>query len=118
MSSTYTIEVFLKGLVNIEGSDEAVRSILFQRGIEYGTAAVEVSERLRDLSLADMYMWAADLSPVNTGTKGESDGGWQHYETTKNVYDRAAFRAKAMALYAKWNEDVTTTSGLTMKSLY
>lgn len=114
----YTIERYLNGLVNIEGAEEAIRAILFNREVSYGTPASEVTERLRDLSLADLYLWAADSSPINTGTKGEADGGWQHYETTKNVANRDAMRAKAAALYAKWGESTPEVPGLKLHSLY
>jgi hypothetical protein len=116
----YTIEQWLKGKVDFNIPESAIKAILFDNKITGGTPMCCTSERDRDLCLADLLMW---LSSSSTITSGEviSDGGWQHQHSNKNVFDRAGLVAKAKALYQKWNSekaDLASGVKITFKSIY
>lgn len=82
------------------------------------TLVSDITEKQRDLMLADMYMDFANSSS-KSGTQGEADGGWSHYVAIKNVVSRNELRKMAKDLYDKWGEPfVDTTAKITMKSLY
>jgi hypothetical protein len=118
--AAYTIEQWLKGKVDFNVPESAIKAILFDNKVTEGTPASNTTEAERDLCLADLLMW---LSSSSTVTSGEvvSDGGWQHQQSNKNVFDRVGLVAKARALYKKWNSDkAESASGvkINLKSLY
>ena len=100
-------------------SDDFLYSVLVGRGIDSDeTLLSDVSEKQKDLCLADIY-WAAAISSVKTGTQGESDGGWTHYVAIKNVVNRDALLGMAKQLYDKWGETyLDPTKKITMRPLY
>lgn len=112
-----TIEQYLKGKVDYDIPEVALMAILADRGIADGATLVSLTEKQRDLALADLYMWLAGSSVSSTG-EYESDGGWQHQRSTKNVFDRGYFKALANALYAKWGLAPATVGSIVMKDLY
>lgn len=103
----------------IDLTDDFILATLVGRGIEDDeTLLADVSEKTKDLCLADIY-WGAAISSVKSGTQGESDGGWTHYVAIKNVVNRSALLQMAKELYDKWKEpysDPTTT--ITLKDLF
>lgn len=113
------IEQYLKGKVDFNLALETIQAILFDRGIEEGSPLSIVTEKQKDLALADVYMFLA-TSSVSSSSSYESDGGWQKQTSSKNVTNRAALADLAKALYAKWGEApaATTTGKVTMKPLY
>ena len=118
--ATYTIETWLRGMVDYDIPDATIIAILFNNGVSQGTPMVDVEERERDLCLADLLMW---LSSSSTSNQGESisDNGWSHHKSAKQVTDRAGLRHRAQELYMKWNsEKAKLASGLkiTFKSIY
>lgn len=119
MSVNLTIEQWLSGMVDFNLSESTLQAILLNNNVASGTAAVMVSEMQRDLCLADLYMWLA-TSSTSSGGEYVSDGGWQHQKSAKNVVDRAGLRARAQALYKKWDSDKADLARTTivMKDLY
>lgn len=116
----YTIELWLRGMVDYDIPDSTLKSILFNNNIDFGADAKGLTEKERDLCLADLYMW---LSASSTSTSGESvsDGGWQHTKSNKVVTDKAILRQKASALYAKWDSPKVAEAipnRITVKALY
>lgn len=104
----------------IDLSDDFIFSTLLHRGItDDETTFDEVTERQRDLCLADVYFGAA-ISSTKTGTQGESDGGWTHYISNKNVVSRDALMRLAKDLYDKWDEPFEDPAviKIRLKSLY
>ena len=82
------------------------------------TLLSDISDRQRDLLLADLFMCAA-LSSSKSGTQGEADGGWSHYVAIKNVVSRDALMQMAKDLYDKWDEPFTDPRArITLRSLY
>lgn len=116
--ATYSIEEWLRGKVDYEFPDEAIKAILYDRGVEAGSEMSDVSVRDRELCYADLLMYAAGSS---TSTTGEymSDGGWQHQKPNKNVVNRSYLRDLANKIYAKWDDDkADAAGGITLQNLY
>lgn len=116
----YTIETWLVGMVDYSVPESTFTAILFNNEIAVGTPASAVSLMKRELCLADLYMWLAQSSTATTG-EYESDGGWQHQKSAKNVFDRKALQAKAMDIYKKWGSpkaDEALVGTIVVKDLY
>lgn len=118
--TAYTIETWLKGMVDFDVPSATIMAILFNNGVDNGTPMQDVSEQQRDLCLADLLMW---LSSSSTASSGEmiSDGGWSHQKSAKQVVDREGLIRRARELYAKWNSDKAKTAvgtKITLKPIY
>lgn len=114
-----TIEQYLQGKVDFNLNETTLAAILYDRGVTAGTAMASVSEKQKDLCLADIYMFLA-TSSTSTSGEYESDGGWQRQRANKNVVDKGTLRALAQALYKKWGEnvDATAVGKVVLKNLY
>ena len=118
--AAYTIETWLRGMVDFDVPDATIMAILFNNGVTSGKPVANASEKERDLCLADLLMW---LSSSSTASSGEyvSDGGWSHQKSNKQVVDRAGLVRRAQELYAKWDSDKAKTAigaKITIKSIY
>ena len=118
--ATYTIETWLRGMVDFDVPDATILAILFNNEVTPGNPVERTSEMQRDLCLADLLMW---LSSSSTASSGEyiSDGGWSHQKSNKQVVNRAGLIKRAQELYAKWNSDKAVTAignRITVKSIY
>ena len=118
--AAYTIETWLRGMVDFDVPDATIMAILFNNELSSGTPMADTSEKERDLCLADLLMW---LSSSSTASSGEyvSDGGWSHQKSNKQVVDRAGLVRRAQELYAKWDSDKAKTAvgaKITIKSIY
>lgn len=113
-----TIEQYLAGKVDFNLGDTTIAAILYDRGIPEGASLETVSQRQKDLALADLYVYVAGSSTSSSG-EYESDGGWQRQRSAKNAYNRNGLLALAKQLYAKWDEAFAdTTAKMRMKPLY
>ena len=118
--AVYTIETWLRGMVDFDIPDATIMAILFNNDVTAGTSVSKTSEKERDLCLADLLMW---LSSSSTASSGEyiSDGGWSHQKSNKQVVDRAGLIRRAQELYAKWDSDKANTAvgnRITVKPIY
>ena len=118
--ATYTIETWLRGMVDYDVPEATLIAILFNNEVATNTPVFSTSQKERDLCLADLLMW---LSSSSTATSGEmiSDGGWSHQKSNKQVADRAGLISRARELYAKWNSDKAKTAvgtKITLKPIY
>lgn len=115
----YTVEMWLKGMVDLDVPESAIKAILFNNGVEVGAAVAQLGEREKDLCLADLYMWVSTSSSTSSG-ETITDNGWSTKKAIKNVTQRGGFRAMAKALYAKWNVDKANfvVGTVKMKDLY
>lgn len=118
--ATYTIEMWLRGMVDFDVPSSTIMAILFNNGVDEGALMSRVTEEKRDLCLADLLMWLASSS---TSSSGEyiSDGGWSHQKSAKQVVDRAGLIKRAQDLYAKWDSDKAKTAvgtKITVKPIY
>lgn len=119
-NAVYTIEAWLRGKIDYDFPDTAIEAVCFDRMLDKGTAASDVSVRNRELCYADLLMYAASSSTTTQG-EYESDGGWQHQKSNKNVVDRASMREAAVRIYAKWDDakaETANSSRVTMQDLY
>ena len=118
--AAYTVETWLRGMVDFDFSPEALAAILFNRGIAAGTAADSLTEKQRDLCYADILMYAAGSS-VKASGEYVADNGYILQKSAKNVFDRKAMRDQAMRLYVKWNDPRKDEAGngkFKMRGLY
>lgn len=118
--AVYTIETWLKGMVDFDVPSATIMAILFNNEVAQGNPMSDTSEKQRDLCLADLLMW---LSSSSTSSSGEyiSDNGWSHQKSNKQVVDRAGLIRRAQELYAKWNSDKAKTAvgtKITFKPIY
>lgn len=115
----YTISAWLKGMVaDFDVPDAAIKAILYNNGVDEETVMDDISEKQKDLSLADLYMLLA-TSSSKTGSIYDADGGWQRGRSTKNVVDRNWFRDAANRLYLKWAPEKVDQSGVfVLKGIY
>jgi hypothetical protein len=100
-----TIEEYLRGLVGLDVTDAALRSILAKRDIESGSEYSSLPKGLLDLCTADLYMWCAN-APSIKGTIKDSDGGWSHSEGGSQVFetDKRHWRKMANDIYKRYGE--------------
>lgn len=118
--AVYTIETWLKGMVDFDVPSATIMAILFNNEVAQGTSMTDVSEKQRDLCLADLLMWLSSSSISSTG-EYISDNGWCHQKSAKQVVDRAGLIRRAQDLYAKWNSDKAKTAvgtKITYKPIY
>ena len=80
MAVSITIEQYLRGKVGYDIPDNAIASILVDRGIEVGTNVSELNTdsatntKLKDLCTADLYLYCAS-TPSTISSHREQDGG-------------------------------------------
>ena len=118
--AAYTIETWLRGMVDFDVPDATILAILFNNEVGVGTQASSASEKQRDLCLADLLMWLSSSSTASTG-EYISDGGWSHQKSNKQVTDRAGLIKRAQELYAKWDSEKASSAianRITVKSIY
>ena len=118
--TAYTIETWLRGMVDFDVPDKTLMAIVFNNGLASGASISDTTEKDRDLCLADLLMW---LSSSSISSSGEmiSDGGWSHQKSNKQVADRAGLISRARELYLKWNSDKAKTAvgaKITVKAIY
>ena len=118
--AVYTIETWLKGMVDFDVPSATIMAILFNNEVVQGTPMQNTSEKQRDLCLADLLMW---LSSSSVASSGEyiSDNGWFHQKSNKQVVDRSGLIKRAQELYAKWDSDKAKTAvgtKITVKTIY
>jgi hypothetical protein len=117
MAVLITIEQYLRGKVGYDIPDNAIASILVDRGIEVGTNVSELNTdsatntKLKDLCTADLYLYCAS-TPSTISSHREQDGGWtlESGGTQHSAYDARQLRAMAQAIYDKYGEKTTATN--------
>lgn len=115
-----TIEQYIRSFFDIEINDITIQRILEDNGGKALSLPTSLTDKQKDLCLADAYVFASESAVVTSG-KSVSDGGWSKKEATKNVEDRAKFLNKALSLYKKWDSpkaDTIQKQGIIFKPLY
>lgn len=118
--AAYTIETWLRGMVDFDVPEATIMAILFNNEVALNTPVANTSEKERDLCLADLLMW---LSSSSTSSSGEivSDNGWSHQKSAKQVVNRTGLAKRAQELYVKWESEKAATAvgtRITIKSIY
>lgn len=111
-----TVEDYLHGCVGFEVADNAIATILVDRGVESGSSVLALDKRTKDLCKADLYMWCAS-TPSIMGSVEDSNGVWKHKEggTQSSAYDKRNLRAMANDIYKLYGEN-TVSSGMRIVS--
>lgn len=101
-----TIEAWLRGCVGFEVADNAINTILIDRGVEMGADVTKLDKKTKDLCKADLYMWCAS-TPSVTGSIEDANGVWKHKEggTQSSAFDKRNLRAMANDIYKKYGEN-------------
>ena len=117
--AAYTIETWLRGMVDFEIPDATLMAIVFNNEVASGSPVASISEKERDLCLADLLVWLSCSSTVSSAGS-DSDGGWKHTDSVKNVHNRSALASRAKTLYEKWNSpkaSEVSVSRITFKTI-
>lgn len=111
-----TVEDYLYGCVGFDVAENAIATILIDRGVEAGSSVLALDKKTKDLCKADLYMWCAS-TPSIMGSVEDSNGTWKHKEggTQSSAYDKRNLRAMANDIYKLYGEN-TVSSGMRIVS--
>lgn len=111
-----TVEDYLYGCVGFDVAENAIATILIDRGVEAGSSVLALDKKTKDLCKADLYMWCAS-TPSIMGSVEDSNGVWKHKEggTQSSAYDKRNLRAMANDIYKLYGEN-TVSSGMRIVS--
>lgn len=103
-----TIEQYLQGLFGYQFSSANMTSVCLKRGIEEGSDQEDVSEELKELAQADLYMVMFNV--FGQGGESVTKGNWTRSTSSVNVgvNDRRSFLEAANRIYAKYGEQDAT----------
>lgn len=98
------IETYIRNMVGFDVPDGIIENILLDRGLTFGADSNNVSFADKQLSFADLLMWAS-TQPSSSGGAKDSDGGWSHTEATQSLSttDRKEMRRTAMLIYRRFD---------------
>lgn len=106
-----TVEEYLYGCVGFDVAENAIATILIDRGVEAGSSVSSLEKRTKDLCKADLYMWCAS-TPSIMGSVEDSNGVWKHKEggTQSSAYDKRNLRAMANDIYRLYGENTVSSN--------
>ena len=106
-----TVEEYLYGCVGFDVAENAIATILIDRGVEVGSSVSTLDKRTKDLCKADLYMWCAS-TPSVIGSVEDSNGVWKHKEggTQSSAYDKRNLRAMANEIYRLYGERTVSSN--------
>lgn len=106
-----TVEEYLYGCVGFDVAENAIATILIDRGVEAGSSVSTLEKRTKDLCKADLYMWCAS-TPSVIGSVEDSNGVWKHKEggTQSSAYDKRNLRAMANDIYRLYGERTVSSN--------
>ena len=106
-----TVEDYLYGCVGFDVAENAIATILVDRGVEAGSSVLALDKKTKDLCKADLYMWCAS-TPSIMGSVEDSNGVWKHKEggTQSSAYDKRNLRAMANDIYKLYGENTVSSS--------
>ena len=96
-----TIEDWLRGMIGYPVTDASIFAVETNRGIVFGSDALVVTEKQRELALADLITIICQM-PSTTGTE-DAMGDWKHKTSGSSVGSIAVLMKRANAIYAKYN---------------
>ena len=98
-----TIEEYLKGMIGYPVSDASIYAAETNRSIVFGSDTANITERQRDLALADLITIICQ-SPSTTGAE-DAMGDWKHKSSGVAVSNISVLMKRANATYSKYNEN-------------
>ena len=105
-----TVEDYLHGCVGFDVAENAIATILIDRGVEAGSSVLALDKKTKDLCKADLYMGCAS-TPSIIGSVEDSNGVWKHKEggTQSSAYDKRNLRAMANDIYRLYGENTVSS---------
>lgn len=106
-----TVEEYLYGCVGFDVAENAIATILVDRGVQADSSVLALDKRTKDLCKADLYMWCAS-TPSIMGSVEDSNGVWKHKEggTQSSAYDKRNLRAMANDIYKLYGENTVSSN--------
>jgi len=93
----------LKGMIGYPVSDASIYAAETNRSIVFGSDTANITERQRDLALADLITIICQ-SPSTTGVE-DAMGDWKHKSSGVAVSNISVLMKRANAIYSKYNEN-------------
>jgi len=100
----YTVEDYIRGLSsNASVSEETVKGVLADAGIQAGTSFDSLTEKQKDLSQAYFYIRLA-MNPIQSQRVTDRDADWEHSEGSEqwSPLQMQQFLLLARDLLKKW----------------
>lgn len=107
-----TVEQYVRGIVNVDLSEDVIANILLDRNVQPGELASELDTKTKMLLKADVYMACASMPSVKVSVE-DSDGNWKHKEGGGQISDADKKRWASIAnnIYAQYGEIRYASSG-------
>lgn len=105
MAIAFSIMDYMSGLTGFVFDESVLKRIAFERGVADVVSYDELTERDKDLILADLLM-AAYHSGHNLPSFQHQHGQFSMSIGQQVIKDRDSLLAEARRLYRKWDEDV------------
>ena len=108
----YTVEKKLRGKSLIALTDENIKSICDDAGVEPGSDWKSLTEKQKDMSVAWTYV-ALATSPNTSNKISDKDGDWSHSEGGVGITrdQIKSYLKMANALFEKWGEPTINKDG-------
>lgn len=103
-----TIEGYLRGCVGFAVDDNAISTILIDRGLSPRTDVTELDKRTKELCKADLLSYGSKLPSVKGSTE-DAHGVWKHKEGSMELSekDKRDMRIEADGIYKRYGENTT-----------
>lgn len=101
--TSLTAKRYLQAKVNATISEDTLMAVMADRGINPEAEYADLTEKDRDLCLADLYVYLS-LQPTQTEKKTDTDADWSHSEggTVYSANVLNGYLRLANAIYAKY----------------
>lgn len=100
-----TAEQYVRGIVNMDLSDEVIANILSDRQIQPDSLVSNLDLKTKMLLKADVYMACSNMPSVKVSVE-DADGNWKHKEGGGQISetDKRRWTAIANSIYAQYGE--------------
>lgn len=100
-----TAEQYVRGIVNMDLSDEVIANILSDRQIQPDSLVSNLDLKTKMLLKADVYMACSNMPSVKVSVE-DADGNWKHKEGGGQISetDKIRWTAIANSIYAQYGE--------------
>lgn len=100
-----TVEQYVRGIVNMDLSDEVIANILSDRQIQPDSLVSNLDLKTKMLLKADVYMACSNMPSVKVSVE-DADGNWKHKEGGGQISetDKRRWTAIANSIYAQYGE--------------
>lgn len=105
-----TLDEYISASVGIEIPENSINVICLDRGQDPKVEVNIISQRVRELCVADALRWACTV-PYSSGSVEDSDAGWKH-SSKGTIIDRRTkdmWRKMADEIYSRYGEKKLNT---------